>query len=246
MSIEPLSGNDFAGNKNDFAVWNRASPPLVLDFGGDPVNTFRALGSATAPSLATTEQTVRGGGTESAFTAELDLALLNPGPTVQSFIIAQYRRLGTPSAIATDLELDSGEIRVANGMRVADDTPLGSIPGAVLCFDCSVKSTEGIAAQLTAWLESGSQIVALPADATCTVTCREHGAGADVLTFSVNDDGDGPSAGSGLTVFEIELNAEEESVSIFTDDRMYIFVVTIVASGVTYSRTFTLPVIGGE
>ncbi|TXH10553.1 MAG: hypothetical protein E6R03_15340, partial [Hyphomicrobiaceae bacterium] len=89
---------DYTETKNVYAVIHN-SAGNVFDFSD---NTFKAIGSATTPYAACTEQTSGGGSGKSAYTVTINLALLNKTLDTSRFWITLYERAGGSPAPLTD------------------------------------------------------------------------------------------------------------------------------------------------
>lgn len=176
MATEKLKGTDAPGNNVYFVVWNAAGQ--VLDFSD---NTFKALGSATTPYVAATEVANRGGVDESGYEASLDLANVNATPAIAVFEVEVYRRLGGSPAVATDVCLGNGEMRVALSSIVLHGSPGDIIPGYVVKCAFNVTSTAGNEIELVAWAEYQGNVVDLdPAD-DCSFDLFQFGGGVSSL-----------------------------------------------------------------
>lgn len=108
MATKQLRIEDTAGVNNYFTVW-RSSDNLIFDFND---NTFKAIGSATTPYLAATENTNTGGTGRSHYTASLNLALLG---SVDAFVQAYRRSGGTPAPLTDATIEDPFPIEVRAG-----------------------------------------------------------------------------------------------------------------------------------
>lgn len=102
--------------------------------------------------------------------------------------------------------------------------------------EVSVKSTAGLAAQLSVWMEVAGKLVpiaSLDAAATCSVVVREHDSG--VALFTAN----GVAADITSSIFEYE-----KATPAFTDDRQYSVVATITLNSIPFSTNHNRVVIG--
>jgi hypothetical protein len=196
-------------------VFNEAG--LWLDFDDDE---FKAWASATTPYLAMTEDALLGGTNRTNYAATIDLATLNETPEPQRFYL-QCCDNGTP-ALADDPVTETIEIVVQAGEVAGSDDLVCMVDG---CFT----STAGTEMKLLAWLEKNGQKVTLTT-ASCTVTVREHGAGANL--FSVTD-----AAPNAAGIFELT-----QASPGFTDDREYLVTVAITVNTIVYTTTHGLQV----
>lgn len=150
--------------------------------------------------------------------------------------VGGFTRLATPAVNVTQV---GGQTASATGAVDFDD--LGTAAGGAARYagrcEVSVKSTAGLAAQVSVWLEADGVKVALSGsspDASATVAVREHGSGTDLFTLAL------AAADLANDVFE----AEQASPG-FTDDRQYEAEVTIDYDGTTYGPfSHRLTVIG--
>lgn len=147
MATKRLRIEAAAGINVYFVVW-RSSDNYVFDFSDD---TYKAIGSATTPGLAATENTNEGGGGRSHYWADLDLSRLGTAEV----IIQPYQRSGGSPAPLTDLTLsDPLPVSVSFGL-------LGAVLGGRLTpalrrelnrFDASFTLTaDGQPVDLTGW-----------------------------------------------------------------------------------------------
>jgi hypothetical protein len=193
----------------------------VLDFAD---NTFKPLGSATTPYQTATA--VASGTGKSLYVANLDLDELNPDAVDRAYRIQWYNNASpaagdVPLAVEAPLRVIAGR---AEPVRVEVQVEL------------AVKSTAGLAAQLSVWLEIDGQRIPvddLDATATCSVLVREHGAGAPLFTAT------GDVSDVTNHVFEIE-----QASPGFTDDRIFEVTASITVNGTTWSSTHARAVIG--
>lgn len=222
MATEVLQTTDAAGNNVYFAIWNTSGN--VFDFND---NTFKALGSATTPYVAATENTGQGGVSESGYRASVNLSNINSTLTVAAYIAEAYRRLGGSPVLTTDVLLAREEMRVSNGTLTIDGSS-----GQVVCeCDISVRTTAGVDADLVAWLERDGQRVVLAAG-SCSITVTEKDSGVDQWTVT-------DAAPNADGVFEMSKN-----LPAFTSDRIYIVKVSITENGTTWVTYHSFKPIG--
>jgi hypothetical protein len=203
--------NHTSGANVYFRVFNGSGQ--VFDFDDD---TFKALGSATTPYIAATEQADADGTGRSDYAATINTSDLYSGASVADFRIKAYD----------------------NATPAAGDVAFGgfgfSLPDADLqLYRCRAEgaftSSAGTEIRIEAWLERNGQTVILTSG-TCAITIRETGAGSDLLSLS-------DSAPNSLGRFEItQINPG------FTDDRLYMARVTITVSGTPYVSDVPFPI----
>jgi hypothetical protein len=228
MSTEVLRITDAPGNAVFFVVWNAAGQ--VLD---QADNTFRALGSATTPGLAASENTNKGGVLESAYEASQNLAYLNSTPAILAFNIEAYRRAGGTVNLANDLLLDSQEFRVA--ASVLTEGSIGEvIHGYTVRCGFNVTSTAGTTLQLYAILEKDGKPVTLAGTETCVFTCYEF---TETLVKFPS-----PAAVTPTANGQFETTVTNPAL---VDDTEYILKATITIGAVTVTGTEILVVVGG-
>jgi hypothetical protein len=228
MATEKLNVDRTAGQNVYFAVFDPVHTATVFDFSD---NTFKALGSATTPYIAATEETDGAGTGISLYVASLNLAALNPLPATKHVVVYAYQRAGGSPNLLTDTMFSRQELRLANSVNNLDAAAIAAMR---IGFDAAVTSTAGTSLKMIAWLRDVGGVV-IDGSATCVITCREHGAG--VLLFT--NPSSGTASQTDYGTFEVT-----QSTPGFTDDRLYVFDVTIVSNGVTYEEIFTMPVIG--
>jgi hypothetical protein len=198
-----------------------AQAGLVLDFAD---NTFKTLASATTPYQTATA--AASGSGKSLYHTTLDLDEVNPDAVDRRYQIQWYNNAApavadVPLAVVPPLRVIAGR---ADPREIVVQVELG------------VKSTAGLAAQLSAWLEIDGQRIAvddLDASATCSILVREHGAGSPLFTAT------GDVSDVTNHVFEIE-----QASPGFTDDRLYEVTASITVDGTTWSTTHCRGVIG--
>lgn len=223
MATEVLQTTDAPSNNVYFALWNTSGN--VFDFAD---NTFKALSAPpTTPYVAATENTGQGGVSESGYRASVNLANVNNTAAAAAYIVEAYRRLGGSPAIATDVLLARGEIRVAGGELVTGGS---SGTGYVVKVGMAVTSTAGDLVKVWAWVELHGQPVTL--DGTCVFECFEAGTILDQWSLAaVNENAIG------------QWEAEVEDPG-FADDTKYLLRATITVGAVTLIGQEALPVIG--
>lgn len=221
MTTETFVFEYTAGADIYFRLFNAAGQ--VFDFSD---NTFKALSAATTPYFVATEKADMGGTTQSGYVANIDLADVHNTGAVGRFVLKAYDN-DTP-ADTDDPISDPLPITVQFG-------ELGE--GELLCqFELNVKSTEGLAAQLSVWLERNGKkidIDTVDPSCSCSVTVREHGSGANLFTAA------GVVGDLQNDRFEFE-----QATPGFTDDRQYDVTVSITENGNTHSTTHSSVVIG--
>jgi hypothetical protein len=222
MTSEVLTLEYDAGADVYLRIWNDSGQ--VFDFDDD---TFKALSGAVEPYLAMTERADMAGTGRSGYQATVDLATVNKTGTAKRYTVKAYDN-GTPADADNPVAEPLG-LTVQFGR-------LGERP--VRCeLEAALTSTAGSAVRLTAWLEHGGEIVdlsTLDPTASVSIGVREHGAGANL--FTVTDGGAGPNASDRFEV--------TQSTPGFTDDRLYSFLVSITANGVTHTTQHLIPVHG--
>jgi hypothetical protein len=210
-----------AGSSLYARVFNAAGQ--VFDFSD---NTFKALAGATTPYVAATEHADLDGTGYSGYSVAIDLDLLNPSGSRSRFALKFYDN-ATPAAADQAVSGAKGFTIQFGELGERDVVPQ---------VELSVKSTEGLAAQLSAWLEHGGRKVAIgsvDAAATASITVREHGSGVDLFTLAFT------AADLNNDVFE-----KEQATPGFTDDRQYEVEVSITENGNTYTTTHSRVVLG--
>lgn len=205
------------------SVWNAAGQ--VLDFND---NTFKTLGSATTPGLALTERSDAGGTGKSLYTGALDLADVNALQDVLSVAISFYVQAGGSPAPSTDATIGDPELL---------DVRFGDVAGDVTVeFEINVKSTAGLAAQISAWLvHRGAKVALEDVDATPTISVvvREHASG--VALFTATGDVD--------DVYDDRFEIEQATPG-FTDDRQYAAEPSIDLNGTVFTGYHSFSVQG--
>lgn len=195
----------------------------VFDFNDD---TFKALASCTTPYVAATERADMGGTGRSGYQATIDLADVNNTGAANRYSVKAYDNAtpaDTDNPISDELgitvqfgKLGEREIRVA--------------------FEAALTTTAGAAIRHIAWLEHGGEQVdlsAVDASATCDIAVREYGAGSDLYTDNSN------TLAAGTDRFETETSSPG-----FTDDRVYLFTVTITENSIAHTTKHSIPVHG--
>jgi hypothetical protein len=140
---------------------------------------------------------------------------------------------GVADALLNELvESDGGVSRfTANALEEAPGTPLARVE-----FEISVKSTAGLAAQISAWLTIGGELVdieGLDPTPTLSVTVREHGSGVDLFT----------ATGDASDIFNSRFEIEQ-ALPNFVDDRQYAADVEIDVDGTVYATSHVFTVQG--
>lgn len=214
-----------------YATLDRPLHPMTrFDFGAGPP-AFVAIGTGTTPYVAATEEGGHIGANKSRYVASLNLAQINPALSPMRTVLTWYSRLGGSPAPATDTWLGSSDFYVMNGERVESSAALGAFS---IGFD-AVLNTAGTSLTMTARLRYKGKVV-VDGSATCVITCRPFG--SDVLQFT------NPGSGS-LTQARADGSFEAtQATPGFASNTEYVYTVTIVYAGVTFTESFTLPVIG--
>lgn len=211
---------DYTETKNVYAVIHN-SAGNVFDFSD---NTFKAIGSATTPYAACTEQTAGGGSGKSAYTVTINLALLNKTLDTSRFWITLYERAGGSPAPLTDTAITYRSPFSVQAAEIGEDAlDIEFVP----CFTSTAGTTMRALVTVT---RNGKPVDVYTLDnaATCTITAREHGAGSDLYTTSattVSSNGD---------------FAVTQSTPGYTSDRVYQHTVAVAVNSTT--TTFRLPV----
>ena len=211
---------DYTETKNVYAVVTNAAGN-VLDFND---NTFKALGSATTPTVALAEQTGGGGSGKSNYYYALDLSRVNKTLDTARFWITFYDRAGGSAAPLTDLAINYRAPFTVQAAEIGEDE-LG------IEFLPVFTTTAGTTMRALVTVTRNGKpvnIYSLDTAATCTITAREHGAGSDLYTTSATTVG----ANGYFTV--------TQSTPGYTDDRGYQHTIAIACAGAT--TTFQLPV----
>lgn len=198
-----------------FRIRNAAG--LWFDFDDD---TFKAWASATTPYIVATESALHGGTAEHCYRASLDLALVNSTPD-PVLVTVEACDNATP-ALADDRIAEPAELLIQSGRLAGGDE-------LVAMCDGGFTSSAGTEYRMLAWLEQNGQKLALAAG-SCSITIREHGAGADLFTIT-------DAAPNAAGVFELT-----KSSPGFTDDRVYAAHVTITVNSIAYTTTHGLQV----
>jgi len=212
---------DYTETKNIYAVITNAAGS-VLDFND---NTFKALGSATTPTVALTEQTGGGGSGKSNYIYSLDLSRLNKSLATVRYWITFYERAGGSAAPLTDTAIN---YRTPFSVQAAefgeDELDIEFCP--VYTTISGTPTMRGI----VTILRNGKPIdvYALDTSATCTVTAREHGAGVDLYASS-----------AATVTSQGDFNVSQASPG-YTADRAYQHTIAATVSGT--ATTFKLPV----
>ena len=131
------------------------------------------------------------------------------------------------------LAFDPGVFTMAVGDYV--EVIADAIHPEVHC-DLSVKSTEGLVAQLMVWVTVAGRLVpvaSLDASASCSVVVSEHDSGATLFT----------AAGVAGDLHSSRFEYEQASPG-FTDDRQYSAVASVTLNSQTFSTTHNNIVIG--
>lgn len=184
------------------------------------------IAAATTPHLTMTELPEMDGTGQSGYAVAIDLARLNPTGAKKRLTMKVYEG-SSPSAADVSVSGAKGFTAQFGALGERD---------VVAQVETNVKSTEGLAAQVAAWLEHGGEkvpIATVDPAATASVTVREHGSGVDLFTLAMTaDDIEGD-------VFEAE-----QSTPGFTDDRQYEVEVSITENGNTHTSTHRRVVLG--
>jgi hypothetical protein len=226
MATEPVYVDHTVNKDVYFAIFDPASG-TVYDFSD---HAFKTLAAAVTPFIVAAEQRGGTGLNRSRYRALANLTHINPSQTIKVLEAQAFERLTGSPDLGADLFLGAWELRVAAGLNVKD---LAASSAFQVEFEANVKSTEGTTVQLVAWLTFGNEKIAAALTDACAVICREHGSGVNLFSVTL------PATAAGT--FE----AEQEDPG-FTDDRAYLFDVTIIYGGVSYTGTHARPVIGGE
>ncbi len=205
----------------------------VLDFND---NTFKAIGSATAPYLAATERTGINGAGKSSYTVDLDLSHVNTSAVYRQYLVKWY----TGNTPATTINPVKSETIFA--VENANASLFGR--NFLVNGEISVKSTAGDAAQMSLWLEDNGVLVPLAtlsplegAAVTGQIVARQFGSGVNAFTQNF-------VAGDLINnVFEKEYNPSPGN-AIFSNDRQYDFSGTITVNGRAFTGEIRRVVIG--
>lgn len=223
MATVPVRTN-FEASKNVYGVvWNEAGN--VLDFTD---NTFKALGSATTPTFALTEQSTRGGGQLSGYAGSLDLARLNKSLAPKRFSLSLYERASGSPNVTTDRMLVERELVVL----AAEE---GDVPITVEIVGSNT-TTQGVEIRYIATVKRNGRrldVYALDAAATLALSAREHGAGANQFSASavtVRTDGD----------FEVTVSATPPA-TVLVGDRGFQHTAILTVAGETFQTRTTIP-----
>lgn len=196
----------------------------VFDFADD---TYKAtLAAATTPFLAMTEVADVDGTGYSGYTVAIDLDRLNATGAKKRLILKVYDS-ATPAA--TDVAVSGGKGFTVQFGQLGERDVVAQV-------EINVKSTEGLAAQVAAWLEHGGQkvpIATVDPAASASVTLREHGSGIDLFTLPLS-----------AAAIESDVFEGEQATPGFTDDRQYEVEVSITENGNTHTSTHRRVVLG--
>lgn len=218
MATETFHAQHTAGADVYFRIFDVSGQ--VFDFND---NTFKALASATTPYVTATERTGMGGSAKSGYTAAVDLANVNNTGSATRIVVKAYDN-------ATPADTDDPITAVAPQYFTVQFGKLGERTIVCRC-EAAMTSSAGSEIRFLAWLEHGGEKITLAAG-TCTITVREHGAGAALFT-----DINATPIASGL--FE-----SSQSSPGFTDDRVYEVDCQIVENGNTHITVGALAVFG--
>jgi hypothetical protein len=222
MATVPVRMN-FEAAKNVYGVvWNGAGN--VLDFAD---STFKAIGSATTPTFALTEEATRGGGQLSGYAATIDLAKLNKSLSAMRFSVALYERAGGSPNVTSDRLLTERELVVL----AAEE---GDVPITVELVGCNT-TTQGAEIRYLATVKRNGRrldVHALDPAATLALSAREHGAGAShfsAAAVTVRTDGD----------FEITVTATPPA-AVLVGDRGYQHTAILTVAGEAFQTRTTM------
>lgn len=184
MTTETIISPQYTESVNIYArIFNAAG--LVFDFAD---NTFKAIGSATTGYVVASELTAMGGTGKSCYSVSVNLANVNNTGAIGRYTLKFYERAGASPA-DTDAAI-SGELSLT--------VRFGSLgeKEVLAQAEISVKSTEGVACQITAWLEHGGEKIdvgtlggtVFTAAITNTITSAGHGlSDGDVLLLTTSN-----------------------------------------------------------
>jgi len=185
-------------------------------------DTFKALGSATTPYIACTEQTAEDGTGLSVYTVSVDLADLNSTLAEKDFVIKAY---DNSSPADTDAAISEELPFTVQASRYGVQELSASVVG---CFT----TTAGAAVKYLIRLYVNGEFYELANAATGVLTVREQG-GTDLFTSgSIN-----PVTDAGY--FEYTKTSPG-----FTDDRLYEHEIVITESSVAVTRYVDWQVFG--
>ncbi len=178
MATKRLRIEATAGSNVYFTVW-RSSDNLIFDFSD---NTFKAIGSATTPYLAASENTNTGGTGRSHYTASLNLSLLG---TVDAFVQPYLRAGGSPAPL-TDTTLEDPLVLV---------TRFGDVPSVISAEICATMQRELDELLISVTISLDGQALdlnTLSVAPTCEVLVRQSdppGNAFPALTATIDADG---------------------------------------------------------
>lgn len=184
MTTETFSSPEYTASATVFfRLFN--SSGQAFDFSD---NTFKSLASCTTPYVAATERSDMGGTGKSHYQAGINLANVNDTGAIGRYSLIAYEQAGgspadSDAAISSALSLtvqfgDLGEREI------------------VCQAEISVKSTSGLACQVSAWLEFGGERIGIStnggtvftAATSDTITSAGHGlSNGDVLILTTSD-----------------------------------------------------------
>lgn len=177
-------------------------------------DTFKALGSATTPYIACTEQTAENGTSYSGYTVSVDLSNINSTLAANDYVIKFYDN-ATPAS--NDVAISGETAFTVQASRYGKQDITASIVG---CFT----SSAGTSVKYLMRLYVDGDFYQLANAATGVLTVREQG-GADLFTSGTIN----PVTDSGY--FEYT-----KSSPGFTDDRLYEHELVITESSVSFTR----------
>lgn len=199
MTTEKFFSDSYAAGSDVYArLFNDSGQ--VFDFSD---STFKAtIAACTTPQVVATEVAGMDGTGFSDYYVSIDLATVNDLPTVGRYIVKFYDN-ATPAA--ADIAVTAAlPLTVSYGM-------IGERATITQC-ESNVKSTEGLAAQVAAWLEVegvtvdpvaiGGQVFTADSS-TDVLTASGHGMSDGDSLVVVNSGGALPGGLSGLTVYYV-------------------------------------------
>lgn len=185
-------------------------------------DTFKALGSATTPYIACTEQTAENGTSYSSYTVSVDLADINATLALKDYVIRAYDN-ATPAA--TDVAVGAKQEFSVQASRYGKQDITVSCVGAHT-------SSAGTETRYLIRLYVDGDFYVLDDTATGVLTVREQG-GTDLFTSgTLNPE-------TGLGYFEYD-----KTTPGFTDDRLYEHEIVITESSVAVTRYVDWQVFG--
>lgn len=215
---------DHTETKNVYAVVTNAAGN-VLDFND---NTFKALGSATTPTVALTEQTGGGGSGKSNYVYSLDLTRINKTLDTSRAWITFYERASGSAAPLTDTALNFRTPFTVQAGEWGEDA-LG------IEFGSAFTSTAGTTVRFVVTVTRNGKPVLiddLDAAATCTITATEAATGMDLFTTSAT------------TVNSSGYFVVSQSTPNYSTDKVYQHTVAVACAGTTTTFNVPVPVFG--